>query len=527
MTVPVIETVLFDKDGATRIRPLKKRAGLRVMEEFNGPGFGSITVPSTQASVIVRDQVIKVSYDGTIVGAFIVEKYGRIHADADGKRWVTLSGRGLLAWVHDMVVYPQAGFASYNPTDRPFNFAGVGGGFYSRVTWTQPVGFKWSAAGSSDYRYRQPKGWPDPNAYWIWRTDPTAAVAAGTTNYFRTTFTTSTLRKLKFYATADNFFRLYIDGALVLQTSDLQGEGATWKKIASRVMTIAAGTHTLAAIVTNGATGSVSNKAGFLCTVTNLTATGKPSTVIRHTTPTSTWYVTATEPKWYPAEIVDQLVDEGIARGITRLSYFTTGWGSTTDSSSRAWSTAIAKQVRVGTKGLDLISQMVDHGVDFWMDPATNTLQAYETRGTDKSLSVLLKVGKNLTAYETSSDSIPATAALVRSADGWTQATNTAGVTAIGRRETFIEVGDTRSEATASAVASRVLARMAKYDVTVERCTTVPTTSTRPFLDYAPGDRVTAYSSTGTKSSARVLSIALAEDADGLVTADHELEVLA
>lgn len=518
-----LEVIQYAANGTTVVGPVTKRRGLRVMEEHNGPGFGTITIPLPAVGTIDYGTVFKVRYNGTIVAAFFVETKGRIHVGADGS-WLTFSGRGLLAWLDDAVVYPQWGLRYYSPVDRPFDFAGVGGNFENRVVWTRPLGTQWRYM--TDYREGLPAKWPDRYAYWIWKTSPTATVAAGARNWFRSSITLTSTTRLRFYATADNYFRLFIDGTLLLSTSDLRGEGATWRKLASRTITLEAGTHHLAAAVTNSKNGSGSNRAGFLCTVTKVTSTGKPGTVVRRTNKTN-WWVTDDEPKWYPAEILDVLITEAKARGTTRLDYLTTGWTADDDSSARDWSTAVARKIRCGTSLLDVANLVVDLGIDLWLDPATNTLEGYETRGTDKSATIAIRVRKNLESYETRGDDTGKTVALVRSADGWTTASNAAGLAARGRRETFLEFGNTRSEATAASSAARILARTAKNTVTVERVLAYPTPDAQPFLDFAPGDRIKAISTTGTATNARVLSITLAEGDDGVVSYEPELEVSA
>jgi hypothetical protein len=519
-----LEVRLYATNGSTMQRVLRQRRGLQVLEEFNGPGGGEVSIPAADATSITLGQVIKVAYNGTIVGGFLVETMGRPLVADDGLTWVKLAGRGLMAWLEDAVVYPQWGLRYYSPVDRPFDFAGVGGNFENRVVWTRPLGVQWRS--TTDYREGYPKKWPDRYAWWIWKTSPTSAVADGARNWFRSSITLGSTTRLRFYATADNYFRLFIDGTLLLSTSDLRGEGSTWKKMASRTITLGAGTHHLAAAVTNSAYGSGTNRAGFLCTVTKVTSTGKPGQVVRRTNKTQ-WWVTDDEPKWYPAEILDVLIDEAQARGVSRLDSLSTGWTADDDSSARAWSTTRALSIRCGTNLLDVANLIVDHGIDLWVDPATNTLEGYETRGTDRSATVLLKARKNLTGYEVEARDTGKTVALVRTADGWTSATNSAGVTARSRRETFLEYGNTRSETTAAAAASRILARTAKTDGIVTRVEAVPVDGARPFLDFHCGDKVTAYSTSGAKSTARVLSIALAEDDEGRITYQPELEVAA
>lgn len=527
-----LEVLLYDTDGATPLGIIARRRGVSVSDDFNGPGGGSITVPAADAAGIGYDYVVKVSYAGTIVAAFVVESKQRDHVGADGTRWVTVSGRGLMSWLEDCVVWPQGGVTyNYSPSDRPFNYAGIGGHWYDLVTWASPLGFKQSATSSGDYRYKAPKNWPDPNAYWIWATNPAATVSANARNWFRSTFTLTEGRKLRFYATADNYFNLYLDGAPILSTSDQQAEGATWNGFATVVINVPAGNHILAAYVTNGASGSPGDRAGFLFSCTRLDTSGKPTTVLRHSDLTN-WYVTDDEPLWYPAEMLGSVLDEHRARMIdagqtSRLLNLEQGWTAAADSDSVAWSTAKALSFRCGTNGLDVLNTLVDHSIDFWVDPDTVTLHAYETRGTDKSLSVLLAPAKNLDGYGTTGTKARKTVALVRSAGGWTTATDTAGVDAYGRRESFLEFGNTRSEATASTAAARILRRTAKVNVSTPSVSFDISSDAQPFIDFAVGDVITVPSSTGGVTTGRVLSLGLTEADDGTVKGSAELEVAA
>jgi hypothetical protein len=521
--VTVLEVRLYDTDGATPLGVLSRRRGVSVREVFNGVGFGQVTVPAADASSVDYDQVVKVAYDGTVVAGFIVEEKTRTHVDDRGLSWVTLRGRGLLAWLEDAVVYPAWGLKRWSPVDRPFNFAGKGGNWEDRVTWTSPLGVAYTDTTTA--RAGFPRRWPDRRAKWIWKTDPTDTVAADTKNWFRSSFTISSARKVRFYVTADNRFQLFVDGTLILKTSDLKGEGATWKKTAVRTIRLDAGTHYIAVAASNG-DGSETSLAGLLVCVTQVQSNGKPGKVLRRTD-TTNWSVTDDEPRWYPSEIVENLLTEANSRGVDRIGNITVGWTDDEDSSGRDWTTTAALKIRCGTTYLDVIHRMVDLGIDWWLDPATNSLKSYETRGTNRTASVLLKVAKNLAVYETAGTATGKTFALVRSADRWTSATNSAGVSARGRRETFLEFGNLSGTATPNAAASRVLARTAVVGRSVQRVSAIPTPDARPFLDFAPGDRVTVTSTTATISTARVLSITLLEDDDGLVTYEPELEVLA
>jgi len=522
----------YNSDGLTRLGELSQRRAPRYTEEFNGPGFGEVTVLAAAALTIAYDRVIKILLDGDVVGAFVVESKGRTHIAADGNRWVRLAGRGLPCWLEDARVWPQGGITyNYSPTERPFDFAGVGGHWYDLITWTAPLGFKQSATSSGDYRYKSPKAWPDPGAYWIWKTNPAATVAPGARNYFRSTFALEEPRKMRFYATADNFFRLFLDGALIMATSDIKAEGANYTGFAERVIQVPSGPHILAAEVTNGNSGSPGDRAGFLFTCTLLNPDGSPSTVLRHSD-LANWFVTDEEPLWYPAEILDVVLGEYLTRMLDagqsgRLQNLTRDWTDTLDSNGDPWTGAIARGFTCGTTALDVLNVLVDESIDFWVDPDTITLHAAETRGVDRSNEIVLAGVKNLEAYETSGKRARQTGALVRSAAGWTEATDTAGVAVYGRREAFLEFGNTRSESTAAANATRILKRTAKVNVDTPRVQFTITDDARPFIDFSPGDRITAPSSTGTQSTGRVLALTVYEDDQGNAHAEAILEVAA
>jgi len=527
-----LEVRLFDSDALTSLGLIGKRRAPSFREDFNGIGGGSVAVPAASVGDIDYGQVVKGALDGEVVSAFIVQKKSRVHVAADGTRWCTVSGPGLTDRLRGARVWPQGGIDyNHSPADRPFNFAGVGGHWYDLVTWSAPLGFKQSATSSGDYRYKSPKAWPDPNAYWIWPTNPAATVAANAKAYMRSTFALEAPRKMKFFATADNNFQLYLDGALILSTSDVQAEGANYTGFAQTVVQVPAGPHILAAYVTNGASGSPGDRAGFLFTSTLLNPNGTPSTVLRHSDLTN-WFVTDTEPKWYPAEILSVILgenrgwmlDQGVSGPLQNLRL---GWTGDEDSNGDPWTTARALPFRVGTSALDVVNALVDHSIDFWMDPDTFTLNAYETRGTDRSQAILLSPVKNLDAFETDGQGPDATAALVRSALGWTFAMDADGVADRGYFETFLEYGNIRSESVAAAQAARFLARKSRVTVATPQVDLTITADARPLIDYFPGDRVTCPSSTGGQTTGRVLSLSVYEDDNGNVKASADLEVAA
>jgi hypothetical protein len=591
----------FDLTGDTQTGYLTQVIDSRMVDEFNGPGFGEVTVPldSPDAALLTRDAVVKVNYEDTVRFAWFVEELDRTIVDSSGRQLLKASGRGILGWLDDAVVYPQRGLRAYNSALRGYNYVADDGAWTNSVTFGTPEAIMWR--NDSTARQGNPKRWPDKEARWIWATDPTATVKTGTVNWFRSTFTLTNPAKVRFWATADNSFDLYLDGALLLSSADFSGQGATWTQFKARTISLAGGTHQLAARVENGKpykaedvsvnanddtvsltnhglTNGVrlvvtrtsktgqglaadttyyivnreddtfklalteggtavniaedfridfrldeDNTAGFLMTAYKVNASNKPDGLVRRTD-AGNWTVSTTEPVWYPALAVKDAIQEAQARDVTRLEGVTFDFTNTLDSAGTAWSTGVAFEINVGTTVLDLLDQMVDFGVDFWMRPTDGKLFAWENRGEDKTATVRFLPGSNLLSFSTVTDTRIKTVALVRSKDGWTQARR--GDDTFGRRETFIEVGRTKSEATAKRIADRRLRRLGRNTIIAQTVQALPVTNVVPYVDFTVGDFVMIPSPTGEGvRTARILSLSLIQEG-GDITYQPEMEVL-
>lgn len=592
----------WDATMSTQTGYLTRIVSSRFVDEFNSAGYGEAIVPmdSPDAGILLRDTVVKVHYGDAVRFAWFVESIDRSLVDSDGRRLIKASGRGILAWLDDAVVYPQRGLANYNTPQRGYDFRAEGGSWVTASSsFSAPVGVAWKDDNTA--REKAPRGWPDKDAQWIWATSPTAAVDEGAVNWFRSTFTLSSSSKVRFWATADNAFDLYVDGLLLLSSADQSSSGATWTQMRKRTLRLPAGTHQLAARVENGkpttfedvsvATddkvsltghglangvrlavtriadsgtglseanyyvvnrtdddfklsttdgGSAVNvtkatridfkllrdsSAGFLMTSSLVNENNKPTGGVLRRTNQAAWTVASAEPAWFPATIVWDAITEAKARGVTRLEGVTRDFTNTADSASASWTTKVATEVKVGTSVLGVLDQCVDYGVDFWMRPTDGTLFAWESRGTDLSASIRLQPGHGLLKYTTTVDPRVKTVALVRSKDGWGQERrNDTG--ALGRRETYIEVGTAKSINTAKTVAGRMLRRLGRQVVTASTVEAIPVGQAVPYVGFTVGDVISIPEPTGAGwVRARVLSLSLI-DQGGVVTYQPELEVL-
>lgn len=597
---------VFDPTNTTFLGELTTASDGEFVDEYNGPGFGKVTVllDSADAGLLLRDRVVRVLYEGAARFSWFIETLDRTLADRSGQQLLTVSGRGLLAWLEDAVVYPQGGLRETSSADRPFNYASEDGPWKSSVTWSTPVGVKWSDDTSP--RAGLPANWPDKDAQWIWSTDPDdQTVVEGTINYFRSTFTLTGSTRIKFFATADNYFELYLNGTLIMSSDRFTENAPSFSQQTAYTTRLNAGTHTLAARVRNGkpwerddvsidkdsdtvqisdhgllngtrvrltdisksgtglSTGTnyfvrakedgsfklstsqtggtlinitenakvdirlhEDRYAGFLLTALKMNEDGKldrTSPPVRRTN-TVAWEVAVDEPQHRPAQILWTLVAEAQARGVYRMSKMTRTFTNGSPSSG-TWTTYVDLFLRVGTNLLQVMDEMVDTGVDFWIDPVTCALNSAEPRGVDRSATVRFEIAKNLMMYATSAEPIYKTAALVQNLDGWQQVAVTDADT-LGRRETFVEIGRTRSRATARRVVRQLLAELGKARVTASSMEAVVVPGVVPYVSFAVGDLVSIPAPTGAGfKRARVLSLAM-RDENGTARFMPELEVL-
>lgn len=593
---------VYDATNTTLAGTLASVVDGEFVDEFNAAGFGTVTVPvgSADAALLVKDAVVRVDYQSGTRFAFFVETVERSLAQADGQQLLTASGRGLLGWLEDAVVYPQGGLADFNTPNRPFNYASGPGGWRNSGNYQNAVGVAWKDDTTARKGY--PVRWKDRQAKWIWRTDPETPVQAGTVTWFYRDFTLDAPKRIRFFASADNFMTVWVDGNKVMSSSDFDKESPSFTQMARFTARLGAGTHTIAARVRNGkpwrrfdlavdqssdtvkapnhgllngaevtviekdgAAGltegshyfvraktddtfklattnsdativNITTKgdiglrlrgdrtAGFILTGIELDGDGKQVGVVVRTG--EQWQASSTRPYWRPAVVVKTLMEEAADRGVYRFNKFTYGFNAASPTSG-SWTTETNLTLKVGSNLLTVLQDMVDLGADFWLNPTTMRLDAWEARGTDRSATVALTLAGNLMGFTTSIERQLKTVALVRVADGWLRAANATQRDALGWRETFLEYGNTESEDDARVRARKYLTRTGKQQIVASGVEIAPVTGALPYVNFDVGDVVAIPNPTGTGAAgkARVLSIGVKTNSGG-VTVQPELEVL-
>lgn len=592
---------VYDPTNTTKLGTLSQVLAAEFSDEFNSTGYGQVEVPMTSTAdvaLLTKDAVVRVLYQGTARFAWFVEILERDLANSSGQQVLQASGRGLLAWLDDAVVFPQGGLADFSSDERPFNFAAADGAWKSDYTWATPQTVVWRNDATA--RNNLPVKWRsiDPAAAWIWATNPSATVERGTNNWFRATFTLTASTRLAMWASFDNFGQVYVDGTLVMDSSRFNETAPSYSQFTKFVTRLGKGTHTVAARVRNDkpwertdlsisasddkvsasnhglAAGSkvrvfdisksgtgltkgndyflvnvtdndfklsttsggsavnitadakldirlvADSTAGFLFTAWEIDDANKPTNLILRSRATD-WEVTTTAPKHLPAMVLRTLMEEATTRGAYRFSKFTYGFSQSAPTSG-TWSTKADISLKVGTSLLQVLDTMVDLGHDFWVNPVTTRLDAWESRGATKSVTLALE--DNLMEYATRAEPKLKTQALIRTKEGWTQTSVNADTN--GRRETYLEYGNMRDEDTARATAQKLLRRTGKTQLVATKVAAIVKSGATPYVDFTVGDVVTVPNATGTSTlTARVLTIAMVHDGKN-VRFMPELEVL-
>jgi hypothetical protein len=594
---------VWNPTNQTYLGTLEKVIAGEFVDEYNSTGVGTVTVPlsSSDASLLTKDAVIRVIYQDAVRFAWFVETREHALAPSGNDYTLKVTGRGLLGWLDDGVAYPQGGVADFNSPDRPFNYASGPGSWRSSGNYTAALGVQWK--NDTTGRKGLPVRWKDPAAQWIWKTDPETIVQRGTVNWFYRDFTLSDSTRIKFYASCDNQMEVWLDGSLIMSSSDFDQEAASFSQMARFTVRLGAGTHTIAARVKNdrpwtrydaeadadtdritipdhglangtrvivvdknGANGlvegndyhirqktdddfklstsnsdnnivnitsdgridlmlKVDNSAGFILTGLEIDNEGKEKDVVAVHTNTN-WQVSSIEPFWRPAMILRELIEEAAARGVYRLGGISFGYNATAPTSG-SWSTEVDLTMQVGSPLGVVAADVVDLGHDLWLNPSTLELEAWESRGTDRSATVVFDTGVNLINYTTQVERPLKTVALVRSKDGWLRVANNTLRTANGWRETFLEYGSTRSEDVARRQAQKHLARTGKTQIATSGVEVAVVAGAVPYVDFDVADVVSVPDATGSGAlaKARILSISLSESG-GALRFVPELEVI-
>ncbi len=232
-------------------------------------------------------------------------------------------------------------------------------------------------------------------------------------------------------------------------------------------------------------------------------------------------------------EAIRALVAEGQARG--GLVGITTSFDDADDSNNAPFSVPIELTERAGTDLLRVAERHGELAVDVFMSPSL-VLNYYNARGFDRSIQtvnagpVILQAGDNITELESDEDGAIRNALLIETPTAWLERTEGASISAHGRREAFLSLGNVNSSDQVDRASASVFQRSAE-PAEAKTLAVTDKEGQRPYVDWGVGDWVLAPDETGALERFRVRAMTVTETETGqpqfvpeLATITQELE---
>lgn len=226
----------------------------------------------------------------------------------------------------------------------------------------------------------------------------------------------------------------------------------------------------------------------------------------------------AQEPGWTAGGVILSLINEAKDRGVRSMGWLTPTFTNAKDSSGVAWDKAIPWSFNLGDDYLTVFQQMEELGCDIWINPDSLELNAYASRGTDRSFQngtkapVILQEGKNLTkAGQTGTSDIKNTL-IVNTNDGWLERRGATASTGLyGRLEGTFATGAPSNLTTQLVDLALATNESEQVSATYE---IIPLPGITPIANFQTGDWVLAPDRDGNLVKRRVMSISTTETSD-------------
>lgn len=455
MTLPETRVAVYEADNTTHVadllvQPLQPAGPggraptavetARVLSEIEG---GQVIVQADHpgADELVPGRVLRVTEGNVTRAPFTITRRKRVHLSDKGHigETVTVTGKTLLDRWRKSLVEPWVG-----PNRRP-----IGRERIWDVTSPTFDDSSWISAFDQTREYAAtqgmtiPRAWIDPFAKWIWCKPDNAAQPVGRVP-FRRHFTLSEETLVVFFYSADNDFRVCVDG-VELQRAPLPYPEFTWMRTYRSAVRLPAGDHVFAAVCENWATIAVENPAGFICSAWASDGKTVSGSTPLFTTGTGTW-LTLDYPTPWPGFTVGEVLVGFLAEAQARdeLAGWTLDFDGTEDSNGNPWPMVPQHSIRVGASGWDLL-QSLGAWAEFDTAHEGLTLRAYDivdAEGKGEEKQIAIGVGNALNIVETVDIDEQANSVLVAYKDGFRRRADTASVGDIGRLPATLEVGE-------------------------------------------------------------------------------------
>lgn len=519
VTPDALRVAIVDHTGTVLVPDVPKRTGLSGSVEQDTSGSVTLTVglqdfEDGPDDLLDARNLIRVSFGDLDIAEALMDSAPPVQDDA-GNWSYQINGRGSFDILDNGVLYPEV---RADTEDRQFDYGSrvvPYGGWYNAGQWFTPksrnvrTSFRWT------FRKRHyPKGWPETHARWLWSMNPELGSPPGP-RYFRGSVTVASTRRVRVWAAGDDTLTLKIDGNVIFT-----GAPGAWRKAKNAILTLEAGTHIVAAKVSNLTTAGSpgKNRSGFLFAMGQLATDGSGDIVkwLLRSHPNNFVVTSGPTPGWFPPTVMIAHIIEGRNRLVDRYADIDMAFTSAHDTDGLPWVTRRDMSIPIGSAGTEVAAQIAAHGYSFAMKPGLR-LCCWRYRGRD--LRDFVHLGQVETAGYTSRVwSRVKTWVLVHAAYGWRtyESPRTGLNTVYGRREMMFSGGNARSADAAQSQGQGALRDVGTPEETIE-VTTHSTAGPQPFRDYDIADIVMVATRTGYVSG-RVKAISFNENTDKTVT---------
>jgi hypothetical protein len=514
------ELRVYEMDGSTARGVLPCVTGPDGSDEVGGGGAVTFSVPMQDPKLaadpaLLDDCVVKVAMPlaagaaPTEVAAYAVRGGVKRDVLARGARVAEVGGVSLLqAWGRDAVVRPEYAGANmpraageervigwqssaYDPDDDPSVWVDI----------------------NEDTRAFYPNNWPlASDAVWV------TCSGSGDRKLYRgwLTVTGSAARPIRLFFSSDDSAFVWVAGELMIQTNDTE---MGWKKTYTKDLSLEPGTYAVAVSVdvhvAVDVTGPSTTSDPMILAVGLLGGDGEVGSWLLVSNETD--FVgarvssTAATPGPTPGGVALLLMAEAQARNVTTWDALTADFDGAEDSDGQAWGEVEERSLRYS---VDTYAAVFSGMGDVEFDPRITpglVLQARRFEGQDRTTGdapVVIRRADNATTIQETTIGVAATVLDSYCRDGHLTITDSAGVSAYGRREGGVELGTAASMSQARRVVLSALGQMAHVGTSADvEFIAVP--GCVPYADFWPGDTVLVSSGDGsTTVERRVLALA-------------------
>lgn len=533
VTVENLYVEITDPYGVV-ITDLPRRSNVSFTEPLNSTGSGELAVHLDDEILVAYPNLLKVDnivrfwLADDCVSGFRIKSRGLTIVSREERAALAMqiSGPTVFHLFYDFHVKHWRTPRFDSPDTRAFNWTSPEGEWYNPNNWVLGAFNTWSLSNPPTRRKRyQPVDWLVPSARWC---------SAGR-KFYRRQFSISTQTTVRIFATADEWYKCFLDGDLILEGTEIEVGYQSFEYID---IVLPPGPHVIAFSTTGIGTPGGDGNDSLLFAMCSVDKNGDrvlPPILVSD----SSWRSSIHKPPigWNRACVLRQVVSEAQARGSRAAQMLSFDFTHLVDSSGQPWTDSFNEEVGIGSSILDLTSSLTEgNGFDVWVDPEDFSIKAWKKRGIDKSASIALIPGVNLLDYSVEETDDVVNHLLIQYDGGFTEVNNMASQAKYGRREGYLSLGGVGTKAGAERVGLDILlglgeehkeAGTADYKSSTEEKPSGSITAVEgmiPMVDWGVGDIITSLDINFQRKRQRVLSLTCQEDNDGNLTWDAELE---